>query len=362
MEIEGPFDVSLEPRLPRNRARGIGVVGAGSIVNKAHLPAYKRVGFRVNAIFDVRKEAARETAARFDIPSASDSIDELLARDDVEIVDIATTPEAQVEIATKAIVYGKHALCQKPFAETLADAKMLVVLAESAGVTLAVNQQMRWSPGIRFTRKLVERGHYGELTECLFDIDLLSDWGWMGERPRVEYFYNSIHYIDAIRFLIGEPKRVIASSALYPGQRALAETRSFTILEYSETLRGVVISNHSNWSGSPRAIFRCHGVDGRSKTSLGMKDYPLASPDTFSFTSRARPPLWTHKHEFRDRWLPDAFAMPMADLMCALEEGRSPEVSGRDNLGTLRIIEAAYRSIETGRRVDLEDLSPSAEQ
>jgi predicted dehydrogenase len=189
----------------------------------------------------------------------------------------------------------------------------------------------------------------------------LSDWGWMGDRPRVEYFYNSIHYIDSIRLLLGEPKRVIASSAHYPGQRALAETRTFTVLEYSETLRGVVISNHNNWSGAPHAILRCHGADGRSETDLGMKDYPMASPDTFSFASRLRSPLWTHQHVFRERWLPDAFAMPMAEVMCALEEGRSPETSGRDNLGTLRIIEAAYRSIETGRRVDLCELSPPAQ-
>jgi predicted dehydrogenase len=352
------FDLSLAFRMPRNRTRGIGVVGAGSIINKAHLPAYKNAGFSVKAIFDLRRDSASETAARFGIPAVCSSVDELLARDDVEIVDIAIAPEAQVEVAADAIKHGKHTLCQKPLAETLAEAERLVAQAEAEGVLLAVNQQMRWSPGIRFTRTLIERGEYGALTECLFDVDLWSEWGWMGERPRVEYFYNSIHYIDAMRLLLGEPERLLASCAHYPGQRARAETRSFTILEFSDTLRGVILSNHNNWSGEPRAILRCHGADGRSETSLGMKDYPAASPDTFSFISRVGSRR-IQNHEFGSRWLPDAFAGPMAELMCAIEEGRQPETSGSDNLGTLKIIEAAYRSIERGRRVELKELSPS---
>ena len=71
------------------------------------------------------------------------SVDELLAPEDVEIVDIAIAPDAQVEVATKAIKHRKHALCQKPLAETFVEAERLVALAEAEGVLLAVNQQMR---------------------------------------------------------------------------------------------------------------------------------------------------------------------------------------------------------------------------
>lgn len=342
-------------RFPADRSRGIGIIGAGLIINNAHMPAYRKAGFNVTAIYDVRRDAAEQTAERFGIPIVCDSVEELVRRDDVTIVDMAVTPEGQIEASHLAIEAGKHVLCHKPLAERYAEAVALVDEAEKAGTLLAVNQQMRWSPGIHFTRLLAEQGVYGEITECSFDVDLLSNWGWMGERARVEYFYNSIHYHDALRSILGEPLRVLASSAMYPGQRAHAETRSFTVMEYANDLRTIVVSNHNNWSSSPRAVLKCHGTEARTLATLGMKDYPIFASDTFECTLRSDTSVTLHK-AFEQRWIPDAFIYPMADLMLAIEEGRTPVVSGRDNLGTLRIVEAAYRSIEEGRRVDVAEI------
>ncbi len=362
MNISEMVEIDFDWPAPKNKDAGIGVVGAGLVVNNAHLPAYRDAGFRVAAIYDAREDAARRTADRFGIPQVCRSADELVERRDVQFVDIAVPPDGQFAIAKKAIMAGKHLLCQKPLSESFDNAVQLVEMAEKAGTQLAVNQQMRWTPAIRYAKLLLQRGYYGEATECQFDLDLWSNWDWAGQRPRVEYFFNSIHYIDVIRFLLGEPKRVIASSAVYPGQKAIAETRSYTILEYSDSLRAVILSNHNNWSGRPRMIMRLNGLDGRSEASLGMKDYPLATPDTFSFVSRTGGPGWALERTFEEPWLPTAFARPMADLMCCAESGGVPITAGRDNLGTLRIIEAAYRSIAEGRRVNLAELEGAASQ
>jgi predicted dehydrogenase len=355
LHIEDILKLDFPALRPLNPRRGIGIVGAGSIVRNAHLPAYRQAEFNVVAIYDVRIEAARAMAAEFGIPAVCETLDELLGRSDVEIVDMALTPEGQFDIAMRAFAAGKHVLCQKPLSEDYGMAMKLVAAADEAGVVLAVNQQMRWSPAIRFASLLTKHGAYGELTECQFDVDLLSDWRWMGQRTRVEYFYNSIHYFDSIRMLFGEPRRVLASSASYPGQRALAETRSFTILEYDGPLRVIVLSNHNNWSDTPRASMRVHGTEGRSEGTLGMKDYPAQALDTFSFVARSTP-QWTHSRRFLEPWLPTAFRYPMAELMLATEQKRQPLTSGADNANTLRLIAAAYRSIEEGRRVEISEI------
>jgi predicted dehydrogenase len=358
VNVEELLALELPVPLPRDKRRPIGIIGAGRIVNNAHLPAYRKAGFDVVAIYDPQTGAAERSAATFGIPVVARSADELLARGDIEIVDIAVTPEAQRDIAFAAIAAGKHLLCQKPLSESYATAVSLVEAAERAGVQLAVNHQMRWNPCIAWAHRLLELGWYGRPTEGRFDVDLFSNWGWMGERPRVEYFYNSIHYHDIARYLFGEPTAVIASSARYPGQQAHAETRSFTILEYDDMLRVLVVSNHNNWSGELRADVHIHGTEGRSEASMGFKAYPDRASDTFAFTARTNFPAWTHSRRFAEAWLPDTFIGPMASLMHALESDEPPLTSGRDNLNSLKIVHAAYLSIAEGRRVELAGFTP----
>ena len=149
MRIDEILDLDYAAPQPKHRRRGIGIIGAGGIVNEAHLPAYAKAGFNVVAIYDARADAARQTAARFAIGSVCESVEDLLRRPDVDIVDIAVTPEGQAAIAPQAMAAGKHLLCQKPLSDDYRTAAGLVATARKAGVLLAVNQQMRWSPAIR---------------------------------------------------------------------------------------------------------------------------------------------------------------------------------------------------------------------
>lgn len=348
------------PVPPAGGGRAIGIVGAGAIVRAGHLPAYRQAGLRVVAIADVNESAAREVAAEFGIAVVYGSADELVADPAVEIVDIAVTPQAQAEIVRAAVGAGKHVLCQKPFAEDLATAADLTNAAATSGVRLAVNQQMRWDQVVRCAKVLLDKGWYGELTGGLFDVDVLTDWRmwpWMLDKPRLEYFYHSIHYVDAIRYLFGEPVSVVASAARYPGQAARGETRTSTIYEFSADCSVVVLTNHNNWSPKPRAVVRFQGTEGQSEGTLGvLYDYPVGRPDTFEFWSRTVHPNQTFRRTFTDRWIPDAFVGPMVDLQAAIEEGREPLTSARDNLDTLRVVHAAYRSAEEGRRVPVEEI------
>jgi predicted dehydrogenase len=346
--------IDVAPRLPERLDRGIGIVGAGAIVNVGHLPAYRKAGFNVVAIADVNREAAEQTAREWGIPRVYASAEELLADESVELVDIAVAPAAQPEIARAAIATGRSLLCQKPLAEELETARELVGEAEAAGVRLAVNQQMRWEPVIRCTKLLLDAGRFGEPTGALYDIDIGTPWGnwpWLASLAQLEYRYHSIHYLDSARYLFGDPVSVVASIARYPGQTAVGETRTFTILEYSGTLAVALVVNHNNWSADTRPLVRCDGTEGRSEGRLGaFDDYPVGAPDSLSFVARDG---GRSSRTFAERWFPDAFTGPMAELQVAIEEEREPLTSGRDNLGTLELIEAAYRAAAGEGRVRL---------
>src|ERR1700758_4265442 len=133
--------LDYKPKLPQRMDHGIGIVGAGGIVNYAHLPAYKQVGFKVIGITDQNREKAERTAKEHSIEKVCVSVEELLRVPEVEIVDIAVYPAQQVSIVEQCTAAGKHLLCQKPFADEYATAVRSVELAKRAKVKIAVNQQ-----------------------------------------------------------------------------------------------------------------------------------------------------------------------------------------------------------------------------
>jgi predicted dehydrogenase len=350
------FDLSLPA--PKDLSRGIGIVGAGAIVNAAHLPAYRKAGFSVVGLADANAETARATAARHGVATVYDSVDALIADPRVEIVDIAVNPQAQHDIALKAISAGKHLLCQKPLAEEMDAAESLVAAADAAGTVIAVNQQMRWDPLIAAYRELLAQRFFGQVTSCLFDLDIVTDfasWRWMADRPRLEYFYHSIHHLDSVRSLFGMPSGVTAVAARYPGAAARGESRTTTVLDYPDEFRVVLQIDHNNWSTDTRALVRIRGTDGYADGTLGLlNDYPNARPDTIALTHRSAPGRRVVE-QLPGSWAPDAFIGTMGELMCAIEEGRAPATSAADNLQTLRLVHAAYESIETQRRVAVGD-------
>src|SRR6266436_10137060 len=99
-------NLDYKPKMPRNTAPGIGIVGAGGIVNYAHLPAYKKAGFKVVAITDKNHEQAERTAKQHGIPKVYATVGELLSDRDVEIADVAVYPSEQVEIVAQATAAG----------------------------------------------------------------------------------------------------------------------------------------------------------------------------------------------------------------------------------------------------------------
>lgn len=362
MKLAG-YDINDRIVMPPKHDYGIGIVGCGGIVNYAHLPAYRAHGLKVVACYDRRQEAAEKTAREHGIPRVARTLEELLEDPEVEIVDIAITPWDQARVAEQAIAAGKHLLCQKPLASDYGEAVRIVAAARRAGVKLAVNQQMRWDAGIRVSRQLIEQGALGEVADARIEVSVRTPWHmwpWMAESPQLEVMYHSIHYQDSLRYLFGDPLRVTSIHSRFPGQPETGETRTITVLEYTNDLRVLVDVNHHNWSDDAYAIFRFLGTGGIIKGTLGLLyDYPTGRVDTLSYQPNAEPRTW-HEAELSTWWIPDAFAGPIASLMEAIQTGGEPLTNGADNLKTLQVVFAAYRSAAEGRAVPLAEIAAEA--
>jgi predicted dehydrogenase len=352
-EIAAACDLSL----PMEHVRPFGIVGSGAILEVAHLPVYREAGIPVPAIWGRNRARAEELAAAHSIGRVHETLDGLLADPEIAVVDIAVVPDAQVEIALRAIDAGKDVMCQKPLALSVTEAERIVERADQRGRKVAVQQQMRYEEGMAAARAMVERGWIGELATVTFEINIdtnYAGWGWLGEVPQLELWYHTIHLVDTIRVLVGEPAAVFGTQWRLPGQKPVGETRTVSVLMYPGDLRAVMHANHENPAGDNEARFRIDGSDGSIRGTLGLLDgYPHGRTDTLELWSRILPTDGWVPYPVTRRWVPDAFLCPVRSLLRSVVEGGEPETSARDNLRTIRVIEALYRSGETGQVVSI---------
>jgi predicted dehydrogenase len=344
-------------RVPVAHHRPIAIVGAGAIVDVAHLPAYGAGGVPVRGILDLDRERAGAVAARHGVGRVYPDLEALLADDEVEVIDVAVPAPRQPAIVEAALRAGKHVLAQKPFAPDVATGSRMVELAETRDRVLAVNQQLRFDEGAAAAYAMVRRGWVGQVSAVTIGVDIWtpwSDWPWLLDVPRLEIVYHSIHYHDLVRWFLGEPELVFCLAGRHPGQAAVGETRTVSSYRYPGDVVAVVATNHTNTYGDARAEFRIEGKDGVIKGTFGLLyDYPTGRPDTLEITSRVLGTDGWLPYPVTTRWIPDAFLGPMGSVLAAVAGGPPPPSSGRDNHGTLRLVEALYASLGTGDAVRL---------
>ncbi len=333
-----------------------------------HLVAYRAAGLNPLAIASRRPERAREVAERHGIATSYDTYRDLLADPRVEVVDVAVPPDLLLEVMREVVRHADHVrgvLAQKPLGVDYRQAREIVEMCEAAGIVLAVNQNMRYDQSIRACKTLLAQGELG--TPVLATIEMRAIPHWMPWQQRLGWVtlrIMSIHHLDTFRFWFGNPRRVFASVRPDPrtaGQFSHQDGICLYILEYDDGLRASAWDDV--WAGPAREgaaddlgiHWRVEGTEGLARGTIGWPRYPERAPSTLDYTTRSRGAQWI-KPRWDEVWFPDAFLGPMAELLVALEEGREPSLSGRDNLVTMALVDAAYRSAAEHRAVEVAEI------
>ncbi len=338
----------------------VGCIGAGFIMRDVQLEAYQRAGFRVEAIASRTPEHARLAAVERGIPKVYVTYQELLADSSVEIVDIAFPPHRQLEVVREATRHTDHVrgiLAQKPLARTVAEARQIVELCAAAQIPLAVNQNMRYDQSMRALKDLLQRGGLGDPVIATIEMRAHPHWQrFLAEYDRLTLLNMSIHHLDIFRFLFGDPERVLASGRRDPSLPfQQADGIALYILEYADGLRASAWDDTFTWSDDFGIRWRVEGTVGIARGTIGWPDYPHGGPSTLDYTLRSEPGVW-HRPRWKERWFPDAFIGTMGQLMHAIQEETEPEISGRDNLRTMALVDACYRSMAEHRAVDVREV------
>jgi predicted dehydrogenase len=325
------------------------IIGAGGIVRAAHLPTYRRLGFPIAGLYDVNPEATRATASEFAVANVFSSLDEAVSFPNA-IFDLAV-PGDQIVSVLERLPPGSAVLIQKPMGRDLADARRIRAITRQRDLTAAVNFQLRFSPAMLALRDLIDRDAFGTLVDV--DVRIVIDqpwhlWKFLEGAPRLEILYHSIHYLDAIRSLVGEPDGVYCRAVAHPSTPALRDTRSSIILDYGDRLRCSLVLNHTHRAG-PRyraSEMILEGFGGAARLTWGVNlSYPSGPPDTMEISSGTN---W-NAIPLRGSWFIEAFEGPMSNLQRFVS--REDEIlvgSVDDAIMTMAVVEACYASSERG--------------
>ena len=344
----------------------IGCLGSGFIMRDCHLVAYRKAGFNPVAIASRTVQSAQATAAKHNIAKVYATCDELLNDPSIEVLDIAVPPNVQAALIFEACQRGtaKGILAQKPLGINYTEAVQIVEACERAGIALAVNQNMRYDQSVRAGKTLISNGTIGEPIFATIDMRGIPHWmPWQEELGWVTLRIMSIHHLDTMRYWFGDPERIFCS--VRPDPRTKFPHRDGIcayILEYANGLRCVCIDD--TWTGPAKEgcasdiyiRWRIEGLNGLALGDIGWCKDPYTSPSTIRFATKGDSTF--HEPRWIESWFPDAFVGTMAQLLVALEKNEAPAVSGRDNLKTMALVDAAYKSADEHRAVSLREISP----
>jgi predicted dehydrogenase len=334
-------ELPYQPPRPRSYAPGIALIGAGGI-SFAHLDAYRTGRFDIRVICNrtlAKAEARRDQY--FPQAEATSDFASVLARTDIDSVDITTHPRERYRMIEEALGARKHVLSQKPFVLDLDDGDRLVRLADTQGVKLAVNQNGRWAPHLSYMREAVRAGLIGDLISC--HVAIHWNHGWIKGTPFEEIddlvFYDfAIHWFDFLTSLIGDrATSVFATRGRAAGQEVKPPLLASALVQFDKGQASLIFDGATPFGPQDRTyIAGTKGSLASVGPNLGEQSVELSSE-----AGIATPAL-------TGSWFNDGFRGAMGELICAIEDGREPLNGARGNLVSLALAFAAIASAHRG--------------
>ena len=358
--------------LPHRPLR-VALIGAGNIAAH-HLVAYAEHQDTVElvAICDVDVELARSRARDAGVEHVFSDAEALLREAEIEAVDICTPHDVHAPLAIAAAEAGKHVLVEKPFGRTLAECRAMLAAADRAGVTLMVGQNQRFLPSYQSAKALIQAGELGAVLGARWDsfqhwqsFIPTGHWQYDGLRAGGSAVINvGVHRIDLLRFLVGDVRRVWATTRTTRAEFLNgAEDFAAVTLEFENGALGQAFMTVSGfrlpWS-EHFVIFGEHGTM-HAVPSPGT----VRSPAFVASAGRtAACEVWLDQYAGFEPV--DASAEGLVSASGQVNEilhfahcirtGAEPLSSGRDNLGTMKVVAGIYESARTGAAVELAEL------
>ncbi|HEX3301274.1 MAG TPA: Gfo/Idh/MocA family oxidoreductase [Thermomicrobiales bacterium] len=325
-----------------------GLVGASNIARQYMIKAINaQPDAEVIGVVSSNQERGAAFAAEQDVPRHYDSLGALLADSDIDCFYISTTNEHHHDQTIAAAKAGKHVLCEKPLALTLADAQEMVAACRKAGVVMATNHHLRNAGLHRRMRDLIEKGAVGEILAVrVFHAVFLPEFlqGWRIDSAAAGggvVLDITVHDADTVRFVTGDnPTEVTAMTATHGmGKSGLADTA----MGVMRMKQGALVQFHDAFTIKHMPTgFEVHGTEG----SLVARNCMTQNPVGELYLRRG-----TEEREIDDFDRDDLYTRSVRNFMAAVNGTGQPSATAEDGLWSLATALAVAESAGSGRVV-----------
>jgi predicted dehydrogenase len=348
---------------------GIAVIGAGFWANEMHLPVLTRLpGVRVVGIASATAEHARASAERFSIPRWTTDYRELLDDPAVDMVDILTPNAQHAPMTVAAARAGKHVMCIKPLALNLEEARQMQAEIQKAGVRFFYAENVPFIPALMRTREIIEEGALGEV----FRVKACEGIGappnrWLYDKQQSgggAIIDMAVHSIAFCRWMAGaEAESVYAQAGTFVhGDKTGNEDTAVLVIRFKN---GVIGQCEDSWSlvGAMDSRFEVYGTQGRILTdNLHRQPIQVVSEAGYAYWGGPKESGrgWTYPLPLPGDVNDGQFAM-LAHFIECLRSGEPSRSEIWDGVAVLAIVEAAYRSLQSGAAEQVLDLNEESE-
>jgi UDP-N-acetyl-2-amino-2-deoxyglucuronate dehydrogenase len=341
--------------VPALRVAAIGAGGGAA----AHFEAARlTAAFELVGVLDVDADRARAQAERYGIPRCYRELAELLADDDAECVAVLTPPDTHEALACAALAAGRHVVCEKPLGRTVAECDRMLQAAAAADRSLLPVHNRVYSHAIARVHELVGAGDLGSVVlaesagiESPVTVDA-AGWLRTGSSLGGVVIAQATHPLYVLRSLLGDVAAVTASRGASTLEMADEDTAALTVAFRSGALASLVATFAAAPGAGDHAI-RLVGTAGTLETTLrgGTRERP----------ERLRGVLRSRfgddeQHELdlppSEGWI-TSFQRMWEDYAEAIASGGPARVSGEDGREVVRVVRAAYASMDEGRTMSL---------
>lgn len=335
-----------------------GLIGCGFFAVN-HMHGWRDAeGVGIEAICDRDPERLKAVGDQFGVEKRYADAAEMMAKEKLDFVDIATTVNSHRALVELAAGHGLPTICQKPFAPSLADARAMVEACRKAGVPLMVHENFRWQTPIRAVKAVIDAGEIGDpffgRISFRSGYDVFSGQPYLAEGERFIIEDLGIHILDIARFLFGDVT-TLTSRTRRINPRIRGEDVATMLLDHESGVTTVVDCSYATRLAVepfPETMVEIDGTDGTLRLA---QNYRLTVTGKSGTVERdVSPPLlpWASRpwHNIQE----SVAALERHWVDC-LRTGRETSTSGADNLKTLALVEAAYAGAKSRQSVRLAD-------
>jgi len=350
----------------------LAIIGLGAVTRNIHLPAYRKLANKVEIVAGCDTDETTRTEMQRHLPSLFADPAEMIGRTEPDIVAVCTPPSSHMDLCLLALKEGCHVFCEKPMAETIADATAIIRASETHGRHVVINTQFPFMETYQSAKQMIGTPAFGRLlfmhAAQTFQRSEETETGWRGRMQRRLCFEFGVHVFELTRFFFDDEPSSIYAHMPNPLRGYSSDVVNTIALEFSDGRAAAIVLDRLSagphryldltLDGEFASIFT--SIGGELRLEVGVRTETRRPYISWQLVKGGKSVLQQGEKSStlaKEGFNPfaTATARHLEQFLTCLKNGDTPRATAQDHVHTLALAFAAYESAETRQVIDMKE-------